>query len=146
MTMQISSLGIALIISFEGLRLTAYRDEGGILTIGYGHTGLDVREGEEIDRAQALGLLHHDLLPPEDAIGAYVKVPLQQCQFDALCSFIFNIGVGGFEHSSLLTLLNQGKPTYEVAPHFLLYDHIKGKLSEGLLHRRMREMNMFLGK
>lgn len=143
--MQISSKGVALIISFEELRLRAYRGEDDILTIGYGHTGNDVTEDEEIDRAQALGLLHHDLIPPENAIAVYVKVPLKQCQYDALCSLIFNIGVGAFEHSTLLRILNSGE-TAQAARQFLSWDMVKDEKSEGLLRRRMSEMNMFLGK
>lgn len=104
---------------FEGLRLTAYRDAVGVLTIGYGHTGPDVRPGLTIDRARADQLLAQDLAEAESAVSRLVKVPLSDNQFGALVSFAFNVGTSGFAGSTLLKKLNAGN-----------YDAVPGELAK----------------
>lgn len=104
---------------FEGLRLAAYHDAVGVLTIGYGHTGSDVRPGLTIDRARADQLLRQDLAAAEAAVGRLVKVPLTDNQFGALVSFAFNVGVGAFQGSTLLRKLNAGN-----------YDAVPGELAK----------------
>ena len=92
----------------EGLRLTAYKDGGGVWTIGYGHTGSDVREGLTIPLSEAERLLTRDLRVAEGHVNDAVKVKLTQNQFDALVSFTYNLGGGAFRSSTLLKLLNAG--------------------------------------
>ena len=87
--------GLSLLKKHEGLRLSAYRDVAGVLTIGYGHTGPDVFEGQTITEAQAEQLLLADVRTAQDALSL-VTVPLTEPQKDALTSFIFNVGVGAF--------------------------------------------------
>lgn len=89
--MRISEEGKQLIRDFEGLRLSAYRDAVGVLTIGYGHTR-GVRPGQTITRAEAEKLLSADLEPIERQLTADLgEDGVLQCQFDALCSFCFNL-------------------------------------------------------
>ena len=96
---------------WEGLRLTAYKDSGGVLTIGYGHTGPDVKAGMTITEAQAEMLLMRDLSRFEQSVERSVKVPLTDNQFGALVSFAYNVGTEAFERSTLLKKLNEGDYT-----------------------------------
>jgi lysozyme len=92
---SISLNGIELIESFEGLSLKAYLDGVGLLTIGYGHTK-GVKKGDQITKSQALSFLQEDLIWVQKAIEKYIQVPLNQNQYDALSSLIFNIGDKSF--------------------------------------------------
>lgn len=107
MTMRTSAAGRERIKAHEGLSLTAYLCPAGVWTIGYGSTA-GVREGMGITREQADARLIVDLREAEAAVNAHVKVPLNQAQFDALVSFVFNAGVGAFRSSTLLRVLNAG--------------------------------------
>ncbi|MEX0447615.1 lysozyme [Xenorhabdus sp. SGI246] len=143
--MEISENGINKIKSYEGLRLKAYPDPatgGKPWTIGYGHTN-GVEPGQMITKQQAEALLREDLNPIYDVLGQYVKVPLTQGQFDALCSLIFNVGIGNFIHSTLLKKLNQGD-YQEAAQEFLKWDKANGNKLSALLARRKSEQEMFL--
>lgn len=140
--MTTSLAGRALIESFEGLRLTAYQDIRGIWTIGYGHVGRDVPPGLTITQAQADELLEADLQGAERAVNTFVKVPLTQNQFDALVSFTYNVGAGNLEHSTLLSLLNQGAYVGASA-QFLAWDRAGGVISSGLTRRRLAERDLF---
>ena len=104
--MKTSNNGIDLIKEFEGLRLKTYRCASGILTIGYGHTGNDVEPLMTISEAEAEKLLIADLKTAETTISRFVKQPLTQNQFDALVSFIFNVGANSFGNSTLLKRIN----------------------------------------
>ena len=103
-----SKAGIDLIKSFEGCELTAYWCPSGVLTIGYGHTGSDVYQGQTITEEQATHLLRVDLNRFEDAVRRLIKVPLTQGEFDALVSFSYNCGEGALQHSTLRRRINRG--------------------------------------
>lgn len=105
--MNISQEGIDLIKSFEGLKLEAYKCQAGIWTIGYGHTK-NVKDKDIISNSQADCFLVQDLYFIEQSINQLVKVELNQNQYDALCSFVFNVGVLAFNQSTLLAKLNMG--------------------------------------
>ena len=91
--MKTSDNGINLIKEFEGCMLTAYRCPAGVLTIGYGHTGSDVKAGMKITKEKATELLKKDLIKFEKHVMKYDNVyHFNQNQFDALVSFAFNIG------------------------------------------------------
>lgn len=129
----------------EGLRLTAYLDTGGVWTIGYGHTGADVREGLTIPLSEAERLLTRDLKVAEGHVNDAVKVKLTQNQFDALVSFVYNVGGGAFRSSTLLKLLNAGD--YEGAANQLpRWNKDNGKVIPGLTNRRHEERDLFLRK
>ena len=104
--MKISEAGLELISSFEGLRLTAYLDPVGIPTIGWGHTK-SVHLGQTITKPQAVELLREDTSGAASEVSAFAKKPLNQPQFDALVSLVFNAGAAPL-HGTLGTLLNQG--------------------------------------
>lgn len=144
--MQISNNGIAFIKREEGEELTGYADTCGIPTIGVGHTGdvngKPVTVGMKISSDQSSALLKSDLSWVEDTIESYVKSPLTQNQYDALCSFIFNIGGTAFKGSTMLKLLNLAK--YKgVADEFPKWKK-SGSDSDILLSRRKRERALFL--
>ena len=105
--MKLSDKGADLLILREGLRLKAYKDVKGIWTIGVGHTGPEVVEGLVWTNEKAHDTFKEDVTWAEDAVNL-VKVPLTQNQFDALVSFVFNIGAGAWKRSTMLKMLNVG--------------------------------------
>lgn len=127
----------------EGLELRAYLCPAGIWTIGWGHTGTDVYKGLVITLAEAEDLLERDLRTSEGYVNSLVKVKLTQNQFDALVSFVYNVGGGAFKDSTLLRLLNAGD--YKgAADQLLRWDKAKGKVLAGLTKRRQKERELFL--
>ena len=104
---QASKTAIGLIKAFEGYRRSAARLADGRWTIGYGHT-LTAREGAEVNESDAEALLIYDLLAVGGAVNDQIFTPLTQNQFDALCSFAFNIGLEAFGSSNVLHLINEG--------------------------------------
>lgn len=106
--MKLSVPGAAELTAREGLRLKAYKDTKGIWTIGVGHTGPEVVEGSVITKDEAISIFQKDVKWAEDAVNNKVEVPLNQNQFDALVSFIFNIGETAWYKSTMLRLLNKG--------------------------------------
>ncbi|PHM52823.1 lysozyme [Xenorhabdus sp. KK7.4] len=143
--MEISDKGTECIKQYEGLKLKAYPDPatGNIpWTIGYGHTK-GVKKGDLITEQQAEAFLRDDLQPIYTTLKQWVKVPLNQGQFDALCSFIFNCGSGNFSRSTLLKRLNQGDYTGAGA-EFSRWNKTAGKVMRGLDNRRASERQMFL--
>ena len=108
MSLSISNNGLALIKKFEGCRLTAYKavSTEKYWTIGWGHYGSDVKQGQTITQAQADAFLKSDCSSAEKSVNSYSKYNWNQNQFDALVSFTFNCGSG-----NLKTLLNNGQRT-----------------------------------
>ncbi len=137
-----SGKGLNLTEQFEGCRLCAYRDQVGVLTIGYGHTGADVTSGLTITQQQAEALLSKDILSAATCVNNAVKVPLTQCEFDALVDFVFNLGAGAFTRSTLLADLNAGD-TAAAAAQFDSWDRAGGVAVAGLLRRRQAETDLF---
>ena len=127
---------------WEGLRLAAYRDPGGVLTIGYGHTG-DVEAGQRITLDQAEHFLNEDLRTAQDAVERLVKVPLTDRQYSALVSFVFNVGEGQFAESTLLRKLNAGDYS-GAADEFLRWTRSGSVELPGLVERRRLEREIFL--
>lgn len=133
--MKTSQTGIDLIKSFEGCRLTAYKDAVGVWTIGYGHTN-GVKEGQKITQAQAEDFLKADLAKFEKAVDA-LNMGFNQNQFDALVSFAFNCGAGN------LNKLCKGRTKAEIASKMLLYNKAGGKVLAGLTRRRKAENELY---
>ncbi|MBE9491050.1 MAG: lysozyme [Bacteroidetes bacterium] len=139
--MDISKQGTDLIKEFEGFRDKAYKCPAGVWTIGYGHT-LGVQEGDVITKAEGQELLLCDLRTAISAVNSLVTVQLSQSQFDALVSFVFNIGIGAFVRSTLLKVLNNCQ--YEQVPHELKrWNKSNGKVLAGLVRRREAEAQLF---
>ena len=138
---RVNAAGLALIKSFESLRLNAYRDTGGVPTIGWGHTK-GVKMGQTITEAQASDFLMDDLEEAESAVSWFVTVPLNDNQFAALVSFAFNCGVEAFRRSTLRKKLNAGD--YKAVPGQLaLWVHDNGKKLAGLVRRRKAEADLW---
>ena len=104
--MKMSDKGLVALQQREGTRLVAYQDVKGIWTIGVGHTGPEVKQGLVWTMVQGLDALRLDVGKAEDCINSVVGVELTQNQFDALASFIFNVGVGAFKASTMLKKIN----------------------------------------
>jgi len=141
-----SQAGVNLIKSYEGLSFVPYYCASNVLTIGYGHTGLDVKEGMRINEQQAEIILRKDLKRFEDVVLELVKIPLAQNQFDALVSFVFNVGPGAFKESTLLRRLNAKENPQAVIKEELprWNKGEKGKVLEGLTRRRLSEIDLFM--
>ncbi|HTW50156.1 MAG TPA: lysozyme [Acidobacteriaceae bacterium] len=137
-----SGNGLSLTEQFEGCELTAYQDQVGVWTIGYGHTGPDVVAGLTITQDQAQALLAQDVQSAAACVNNSVTVQLSQDEFDALVDFVFNLGVGAFEGSTLLRDLNAANFT-AAAAEFDLWDHAGGAVIAGLLRRRQAETALF---
>jgi lysozyme len=151
----INDAGAALIKSYETKRLLAYDDKRpdyvlqpgdhveGTLTNGWGHTGPDVFIGQVIDDSQADAWFLHDTMAAEDSVANRVSVDLNDNQFSALCSFVFNVGDAQFAKSTLLTLLNKGDYA-SVSTQLRRFVYSKGVREPGLERRRAAEAELFL--
>ena len=137
-----SDAGLALTKNFEGLRVEAYQDCAGIWTIGYGHTGRDVRPGRRVSEFEAEVLLRVDLRDAIACVNRYVEVPITQAQFDALVDFCYNAGRGNFCRSSLLEKVNQ-EDFEGAAAQFALWVNVDQKPVPGLVRRRAAEAALF---
>jgi lysozyme len=111
--MELSNKGRKRLEDREGRKNKAYLDSKNIPTIGVGHTGPEVYIGLAWTDQQVDDAFADDVQWAVDAVNGYVNVPLTQNQFDALVSFVFNIGETAFRRSTLLRVLNTGK--YEEA-------------------------------
>ena len=142
MTRQISPHGLAKLKQWEGLKTKAYKDAGGVWTIGYGHTATagepKPRAGMVITAAEAESILLKDLTQYEAAVENNVKVKLNGNQFAALVSFAFNVGIGAFKNSALLKKLNKGN--FDAVPSELMkWVHTGKTKNQGLVNRRRAE-------
>jgi lysozyme len=137
--MKTSEDGKQKLMKREGVRQRAYLDTKGIPTIGVGHTGPEVYMGLVWTMQQVEDAFADDIQWAEEAVTKYVTVPLEQHQFDALVSFVFNVGVMAFRRSTLLKTLNTGD--YEEAA--ICFD-MWHKPKE-IIGRRDSEREQFLG-
>ena len=147
--MHISDEGFDLIKKFEGCELEAYKCAAGVWTIGYGHTK-DVQEGDTWGEEKAEFMLWRELEDEyEHYVNSLVTVPMNQCQFDALVSWVYNLGPANLKVSTLLKKLNAGD--YEDVPNQIKRWNkatVNGerKVLAGLTRRREAEALMFEGK
>ena len=139
--MKTSPKGIALIKEFEGLRLKAYKCPGGVWTIGYGHTA-GVKAGMVITEAQAEEYLKADLIAFEKYLND-LGLAINQNQFDALISFIYNVGTGNFSSSTLLRKVKANPLDNSIMDEFLKWVYSKGRVLPGLQRRRLAEMKLY---
>lgn len=142
--MNISQNGINLLKKHEGLRLTAYRCPAGVWTIGYGHTGSEVKPAMTISESEAEKLLRADVALAERAVNKHVTSAISQNQFDALVSFAFNVGAGAFKESTLLRIINKDPMSGNIYTEFLRWINAGGSPSPGLRKRREDEANLYL--
>ena len=139
--MNIGQKGIDLIKHFEGCELNAYKCPAGVWTIGYGHIK-GVSEGMSITQEQAEQMLLDELKEYENYINELVTVNLSQNQFDALVSWVYNLGPANLQSSTLLKVLNSGD--YSGVPAQIeRWNKAGGKVLEGLIRRREAESALF---
>ena len=142
--MEISQEGIALIKKFEGCELEAYKCAAGVWTIGYGSTK-GVKESDSISQEDADKLLMDELKEYESYVNDFVEVDLEQNQFDALVSWVFNLGPANLKASTLLKVLNS--KDYEGVPlQIKRWNKAGGKVLQGLIRRREAESLLFTGE
>ena len=144
--MKLNQKAIDLIKSFEGLELKAYKDAVNVLTIGYGHTSMagdpKVTPGMVITAQEAEAILVKDLQKYEGYVRQYVKVDLNDNQYGALVSFVYNLGPGNFKKSTLLKKVNTHDFT-GAALEFAKWNKAGGKVLKGLTRRRAAEAALF---
>lgn len=138
--MEASKKAIDIIKYYEGLHLDAYLCPAGVLTIGYGHTR-GVTEGMEITAAEADRLLNEDLAEVEAEVN---KIDgLNQNQFDALVSFVFNLGATAFRRSTLRKMILADRDDPNIAPEFKRWIYGGGQVLRGLVSRRAEEAELY---
>lgn len=139
---RLSAAGAQFIADFEGFRQSPYQDAVGFWTIGYGHTHGVGPGSKRVTKKRALQLLEADAADAATAVRDLVDVRLDRHQFDALVSFVFNLGAGSLAESTLLKKLNKGD--YAGARHqFARWNHAGGQVLEGLTRRRAAEAALF---
>lgn len=143
---EIYSNALAIIKHFEGLRLTAYQDTGGVWTIGWGSIE-GVFKGMVITTEQAKKRLASDFVwKAVRPVSRLVKAELSKNQLEALYSFVFNIGEGQFSTSTMLKKINSGASEKEIAAEFIKWRFDDGKEVAGLKNRRTVEKSLFLSE
>ena len=140
--MEISDKGIKLIKEFEGLELTSYLCPAKVWTIGYGHIK-GVQEGMEWTEEQAEEALKEEIVGYCKYVEEYVKVPLNQNQFDALVSWTYNLGPTSLKKSTMLKVLNKGNYD-EVPEQIKRWNKARGQVLKGLVRRRDTEAELFV--
>lgn len=145
--MKTSEDGLKLIEKFEGCCLKAYRCPANVLTIGYGHTSAagapEVTEGLVITKDQAMEILRRDIAAFERELNSMLTCKVTQHQYDALMSFMYNVGVGALRKSTLLKRVNAGQFDM-VRAEFMKWTRGGGRELPGLVARRRAEADLFI--
>lgn len=136
-----NSAGLQIIKDAEGLRLKSYRCPANIATVGYGHTGPDVKDGQTITLDRANELLALDLAKFEQAVALLCPVTTSN-QFAALVSFAFNLGPEALKSSTLRRLHNEGHYD-QAAAQFARWNKAGGRVLPGLVKRRAAEAALY---
>jgi lysozyme len=138
---RITASGLNLIKEFEGFKSLPYQDGKGIWTIGYGHINGVTAETALITEAEAERLLLDDLHEAESQISRLIQVPLNDNQYSALVSLVFNVGNAPL-HRTLGQMLNAGNYA-AAAEEFSKWVFIGEQPSAGLIRRRAAEKKLF---
>jgi lysozyme len=134
----------SMIKGWEGCRLTAYKCPAGVLTIGYGHTGKDVKPGMKITQAQADALFETDVNNFAQKVDNRLKgVPVNNNQFDAITSLAYNIGLTALDKSTLLKKVKANPNDPSIRNEFAKYNHAGKVVLPGLTRRRTEEANHY---
>jgi lysozyme len=143
---KINAKGKALLCKFEGCKLDSYRDSVGVATIGYGHTGPDVRIPMSITPERAEELLEQDLARFETGVEALIGgAATSSDQFSALVSLAYNIGIGNLSTSTVLKRHKLGN-AMGAANAFLMWNRAGKQILAGLTRRREAERALYLGE
>jgi lysozyme len=136
-----------LIEEFEGLQVIAYKCPSGVTTIGYGSTryesGGRVRMGDVISVVRAEQLLERDIDKIRDQISDLITADLTKNQYDALVSFVYNVGITNFKDSKLLEMVNENPNNRSIKREFMKWVHSNGKRLNGLVRRRKAEIDLY---
>ena len=143
--MRTSPEGLALIRTFEGCVLKAYKCPAGVWTIGYGHTR-GVGPGQKITDQEAIRLLDEDVRLIENRLNSKFPGQLEQRQFDALVSFIFNLGWTKFSKSTLCHRIENRASDSLVCEQLLRWVFVGNRRTVGLMKRRVAEANLWIGR
>jgi lysozyme len=154
MYQKVSENGFLFIKNQETYRLSAYQDPANVWIIGYGYKK-EVKPKQIITELTALALLQADIMDCEHWLNLIIAYPLSQCQFDALASFLFNVGPGIPGVNSGLEYLKSGSPSpllmavnsghyQEAANQFLYWDYVDLPSSQRQRGRRQAERDLFL--
>lgn len=139
--MRTGQKGINLIKQFESLRLKAYQCPAGVWTIGYGHTH-GVRPQDQITEGRAEVLLREDLNEAESVVNR--ECPgINQNQFDALVSFVFNLGEGNFMKSTLRKCVKANPENVNIRYELSRWNRSNGAVLAGLIRRRRMEADLY---
>ena len=141
--MTTSNKGKQLIKEFETLSLTAYLCPAKVPTIGYGHTK-GVKMGQRITLAQAEDALVEDIAPIERLLNG-LGINFRQEQFDALVSWVFNLGAAKFTSSTLYKKVVAKAADEEITDQMVRWVYCGKEVLAGLVNRRVTEANYFLG-
>ena len=141
--MHTNKTGLELIKNFEGFSANKYYDLANKPTIGYGHLIKDGEDFTVITEAEAENLLKSDMQIAEEAVLRNVAVKLNENQFSALVSFVYNLGEGAFASSTLLKKLNRQK-YLDVPEQILRWHRVGSRPYKGLISRRAAEAELFI--
>lgn len=141
--LTITAGGAAGVATHEGYRNYVYRDPVGIPTVCYGHTGRHLQPGKRYTAEECMNILKEDLKVAENAVNGMVKVPISQQEFDAYVSFVYNVGAGNFQSSTLLRKLNAGDRV-GACNELLRWVFARGQRLPGLVNRRQDENKVCL--
>lgn len=139
--MRASATLISHIKRFESCKLSAYQDTAGVWTIGYGHTK-GVKKGDRITQYQAEQFLRDDLAEYERAAGKVQRLTTQG-RYDAVVDFMYNLGIGNFNKSTLKIYIESGRSVWEIQEQFLRWVNAGGRKLGGLVSRRIWEAARF---
>lgn len=146
----VSDATIEMIKEFESFREDAYKDIAGVWTIGYGNTyyqdGSPVKQGDTVTLSEGT-ILYHDILNEFAAeVNELVRVELNDCQFGALVSLSYNIGINAFKKSTLLRKVNADPDDPAIAKEFIRWIRSGGRTVNGLIRRRKKESEFYFSK
>lgn len=142
--MRASDKAESLIKRFEECRLKAYKCPAGVWTIGWGTTGRGIKEGLVITQPTANNMLKAHIADISLDLTDIFGNKLEQNEFDAIVSFVYNIGITAFRRSTMCHLLMEGKNA-EASKEFDRWVYANGKKLAGLVKRREAEKDLFLG-
>lgn len=139
--------GQKFLTSVEGVKYTAYKDSGGVWTIGRGiieyEDGTKVKKGDVIGKEREQKLFTNTLTKYVNNVNKVITKNLTQNQFNALVSFCYNIGIAGFNGSTLLKKVNANPNNPDIRNQFMRWVFDNGKKVTGLVNRRTKEADLY---
>jgi len=144
--MRLSGRGTDLIKSFEGFRGRPYRDAVGVWTIGYGSTKGVHATTPPTTKDRAARRLRREVDREYGQAVNHLGVPLNQNQYDALCSFVYNLGPGAIAPTTGIGKALRRRDYHAAADEMLRWDKAGGRALPGLTRRRRAERKLFLTK